>query len=1164
MGGHCPACGKALVADARIFAGRYLLLKRLGEGGMGEVWEALEPQVPRTVAIKKLSAKLRGREALLALLRAEGGKTALLRHPNVVVLHGVSDYGEEPYLCMELLRGETMTALLAREGRLPIARVRELLLPVAEAVALAHQHNIEHYDLKPDNLFIDRQSGKDLVKILDFGISKARTGATSNSIIEESLGTPGYAAPEQLTPGACAIPGRSDVFSLGVTLYEALSGHLPFKVSTLLAAARPPTMLHRSDIPKPLSYLLQRMLHGDPSARPTMADVAAALAEAPAPPRRRLALGVAVGLGALGALLVAFLVNDLWPPQNLHAQALRVLQQGVENPEPSTRKAAQAGLLLAGEGCPRALVARGLQDPDSKVQEQAAQVLARLGGPKGALLAAPLDGRPLFTKLVIGGALLQLEDRRDVPRLLEALSEDVASPAPLLAARRLAEAREPAGVDRLKRWLRQLPLLPPPALLPVRRAILESLFRAGDVEAAGPLQRLLEVGPPAERLATAAFLSRAGDEEAQRRLRDLASKGSERLEAAVLLARFYECPEDTLFRDALLGADRGPAEQGLALEGLGRCGKLPQDEPMLRRFLSARTPEPLRLLAAGAVLRLTAQLARLDGGLALNNEPGESLLGMLLGGRGAADLQDAVTIEHDPAALRRMTEDLRYLGGVRAAPALLTLLRRGDDATRLRAAAALRRLLQRHARELDPEITALRALLKGTDGKTRVIAGHTLDGLPGEIDPDGAQVVRAGLKDQDEAVRRLAVTLLPESNPGLIEALQDSERAIRFLAARRLALRAVEAPPQAIKELNLVLLRGGADGPMAYAALRRQGVAAATPKELAADWVLASLEQRFVVVSIAADLPTDLALPYLRQGLFDPSAAVRRMVAESAFRLVREQGNAAALRILQALRDDNDLTVQRRVLAMLLELRDEPSIVPRSLPAAPAQPPPKSPKSEGQATLIVKAEAQVRFLVDAKQYMASANPMELSLGAGRHELRYGAKMRTLSLKPGDVRLETISVGALAQQLLHDAREARQKEDFSRTDALLQAVQHLLNKSPEFSDELAVEKGLLEEALADRGARSQHMNQALSQYRAVVEGMPAHRHNQEALVQAQQGVLRVELKLGLVPVTICCAGMPTTTTMRPTGKLNILVCGKRQEVRVVAGAPTRLGTCPDDP
>src|SRR5262245_52270585 len=122
---------------------------------MGEVFKAWEPQLRRHVAIKKLSPRVQGQPDLLAHLREEAMIAASLRHPNIVVMHGTWNYGEEPYLCMELLAGRSFTALLADEGHLPAPRAMDLLRPVAHALVLAHGKHIEHHDLKPDNLFVD-------------------------------------------------------------------------------------------------------------------------------------------------------------------------------------------------------------------------------------------------------------------------------------------------------------------------------------------------------------------------------------------------------------------------------------------------------------------------------------------------------------------------------------------------------------------------------------------------------------------------------------------------------------------------------------------------------------------------------------------------------------------------------------------------------------------------------------------------------------------------------------------------------------------------------------------------------------------------------------------------------------------------------------------------
>lgn len=220
--------------------GPYRLVRRLGRGGMGEVWLAEHEQIKSQVAIKLVLADPHDEDAAARFLR-EARATARIRHPGIVA---VSDFGERSgggaYLVMELLDGESLAERLQR-GPLRLSLVLELGVQIAEALAAAHAADVIHRDLKPANVFlVPDAAAREAVraKLLDFGVAKA-IGASADELGHTTtgavVGTPVYMAPEQCTSSRGAVDHRADLYALGVLLYEMATGTPPF------AAARSAT-----------------------------------------------------------------------------------------------------------------------------------------------------------------------------------------------------------------------------------------------------------------------------------------------------------------------------------------------------------------------------------------------------------------------------------------------------------------------------------------------------------------------------------------------------------------------------------------------------------------------------------------------------------------------------------------------------------------------------------------------------------------------------------------------------------------------------------------------------------------------------------------------------------------------------------------------------------
>src|SRR5690606_17413247 len=235
-----------MLSSGQLIAERYRLTSQIAVGGMGEVWEASDTRLDRTVAVKILKAELSGNAEFLHRFRAEAKTTASLNHQNIAAVH---DYGETEagesaiaFLVMELVEGEPLAGILQREGRIAADRTLDILEQAASALQAAHERGLVHRDVKPGNIMVTPAGG---VKLTDFGIAKAADSApvTRNGMV---MGTAHYIAPEQAL-GQDAAPG-SDVYSLAVCGYECLAGRRPFLSENAVTVA----MMHIRDVPPPL------------------------------------------------------------------------------------------------------------------------------------------------------------------------------------------------------------------------------------------------------------------------------------------------------------------------------------------------------------------------------------------------------------------------------------------------------------------------------------------------------------------------------------------------------------------------------------------------------------------------------------------------------------------------------------------------------------------------------------------------------------------------------------------------------------------------------------------------------------------------------------------------------------------------------------------------
>jgi serine/threonine protein kinase len=205
--------------------GHYAILSELGRGGMGVVYKAFEPKLDRYVAIKELSSSLSHDAALVQRFVREAQAMAALNDPHIIQIHYIGQDDEQPYFAMEFIDGESIDSLLKREGKLSVADSLKLLQQAAIGLSAAHEQGVIHRDIKPSNLMLNK---RDQLKIADFGIAHTQRDSSKKlTATGDVVGTPGYLSPEVCLGNP--VDARSDLFALGIVLFEMLSGRLPFE-----------------------------------------------------------------------------------------------------------------------------------------------------------------------------------------------------------------------------------------------------------------------------------------------------------------------------------------------------------------------------------------------------------------------------------------------------------------------------------------------------------------------------------------------------------------------------------------------------------------------------------------------------------------------------------------------------------------------------------------------------------------------------------------------------------------------------------------------------------------------------------------------------------------------------------------------------------------------
>jgi serine/threonine protein kinase/cytochrome c-type biogenesis protein CcmH/NrfG len=288
----CPQDGTALKkadpwAEGTVIRGKYRILSKIGQGGMGAVYKALHLPFQELRALKVMSPDLMNDQAFVKRFEHEAILARKLQHPNAVRVEDIDENEEsQPFIVMEYIEGRSLKSSIETESPMPASRVRSIIKQVASALDAAHRLGIVHRDVKPENIILVQGPDGEVAKVLDFGVAKTneRVSETAGWNLTQTgtvLGTPSYMSPEQaLWRRGDELDGRSDIYSLGVVMYQMLTGELPLKAETpleiltaLVHAPPKPIAEVRPDLPIPerLANLVMRTLEKDRELRPPTA-----------------------------------------------------------------------------------------------------------------------------------------------------------------------------------------------------------------------------------------------------------------------------------------------------------------------------------------------------------------------------------------------------------------------------------------------------------------------------------------------------------------------------------------------------------------------------------------------------------------------------------------------------------------------------------------------------------------------------------------------------------------------------------------------------------------------------------------------------------------------------------------------------------------------------
>lgn len=1131
---------------------RYRVIRRIGQGGMGAVYEARHLILDSAVALKVLLAT-HDLESQQRFLR-EAKLASKVNHPNTVFL---SDFGVLPsgqlYLCMELLRGKSLADEL-QKGPIPAKRAVQIALQIVRGLKAIHSQGIVHRDLKPANIFlVQMDSVEDFVKILDFGIAKQQgvtdgggrkeSAAATESLLETTagtlMGTPYYLSPEQARGES--VDGRTDQYSLGCILYEMLGGRVPFTGDTLPvvlmkhATAAPQSLREvaaDNGIPAAFDQIVLRLLSKRAEDRyPDLGELEQRLGEVQKqldgrPSKKetfkRILIGV-VGMGA-AAIIAASIprgrsveakpvtADEL---HSLRRQAVSTIQQALTEPPPLRYAAINAiGYVQVSEAAPE--LGRLQNDPDALTKGLTARSLAMLGMPQGkeALRSALRDGdegRQLQSAYLLCDLESGGESHEVMDKLRSALgSKQIPTAMMLDVLSCLSHGGEEDKGDA--------------AAAVAARAQLASMFH----DAQGPQQKI----------PIAARLSALGDTEAHNYLADLAKqKGAAQLPAARALASAAEPQLATLFRSTLRSPQTDRSARILSSEGLGYSGEL-EDMRLLGRDVGSQTSASIeeRVAAATAVLRLLlhdkqtlseqslrwAVAALSDGSWAVRAAAVDVLAEQHVSE--ARDLIVGLLADPDVRVRKQLVSALSRSRRSDALTLLLGALRDLDAEIRMLALHGLRRLVSHFQGE---DLAQARRDLTGVLGshlKSAVPKEETL--VRGLLLWLGDESQRAWLmqsKDSASAEQKRALIEFSVLDGAALDALlRDADPGVRVLAA----MKRVASGSQLAKDVLLSALQsGGVDAPGAYAALREQTASdpALTPKLFSLIGSDQPLAVRMATVEAARLLPPPDSMELLLRAMHDPDVSVRSLCAEVAADVsVNERGGTPGPQrdlILRYLSQDPNPAVRARAAAFL-----------------------------GRGVMLAPELRKLIGDVTASRRDMLRKPTP----DGEKNESSGTESSTESDAAQEV-----------QKTYAAARQALQQGSATKAIRLFQRVRILCGAGGPAQAQCASLSGSVALGLASLYEKDNSLPEAMQEYEKAMHISGPGKLTSAQRSEAQKAVVRLMFKLGKVIITTPKPGgcKQESLWVLASVRTQVKVGNIYQPVQVAAGSTTKIGACP---
>lgn len=1191
--------------------GNFRLLRKLGEGGMGVVYEAEHHTIGRRAAVKVMHAEFAKNDEYAKRFLNEARAVNIIRHPGLVEIF---EFGQEQdgslYIVMEFLEGKSLYDRYVQAGIRPkpieAARLGE---QAARALAAAHEKHVVHRDLKPENLMLvpdPVRPTEDRVKILDFGIAKVSRKATSTAPpTRESgkrgvrtgagsyLGTPLYMAPEQ-HGGAEDVDGRADVFSFGLVLYELLTGKLPYETNSLALIAKPATMVHElnKDVPLKLSQLIAQMMAMDPTQRPLMSEVASQLGALVKQSKRRISpLLTALG-GAAFVVVCAVTAFAIWRVVHVptlaeaRERALKVVQSGLSASDPSERSLALRALELSHDPGFSNLAQPLLGDGQPTVQASAAKTIGELGAVElQPDLVATLDkSQTPKTTIEVAAALAKLSHPRG-PETLRSLLQHADELTKIESALRLAEQGEPGAMALLQKATEGEPQ---PTMLP----LLLALVRGGDSQAAGKLRQLFDGKAPAAEKPRIAFqLARLGDGSARDWLEKTAqSDGPDQVKATRFLAQLGDVSGAALLEKSSIDDKQPDNTREVAVEGLADCGKS-EDASRLALVLGERNiGRRLRYTTAGAILLLAMgnqlppeelSLGWAKSALRSNSESTRELAVLLLGSQSSGASLDALRnamTDKSTTVRKSAVGALAERGGKDALLALQAGLSDGEKDVRVAAAEAIGRVSSAmigrgEADAARPMAEKVSKLLQSSDERERMAASSALLRMG---DRSQAAVVRSGMQSADATVRRQSIEQGEVEDEALQKALEDSDGKVRFAAAKKLAQKGSKLAIPVLKE---TASSSELDAVVAYKLLHKLGEEVEPPPQSVL--VGASTAERHQILSTVAELPPKAAKKLLPSLATDSSPVVRRRAAEVASVLYQRSKDAAFLPTLRALRADSDPLVRTRANQLLTDLaKQNPQVLterplqepvektaktkppaqnPTTEPANPdaGTKPVENPASTGTGFVQLVGEEGVRVQIDkGPAQLLSEKP--ISLPVGKHRISTSSGSQEVQVSDGATLTVKVS-GSLAEQLTHDAAESLRNKDLTKAQSLIERARRVgirTGARPQLLSELIY----LQAKIYD--ARGQ-WREAMNEYEKYQSLPPAHQRA-ETLSAVRAAVAKLAPRMGLIQIFTLVNGKCKLTEkhyLPPGEHLISLGGGKSKVMSIYAGVTTPVRQCP---